>query len=221
MMIRFLMTMLLALCLVSPRSTEAITKTYTPEAAAAIERTATVTFLPEGAVEGIVIGSGWAVKKDGSFKLVTAQHVGLALAGLAGSLEFCSIENECVAVDFRQGVGPVLGAGTTLDWIYWEVDELPRGLRASRVGGDPVIGEPVCVAGAPLGRVGEYTCGQVTNDLGPFFYLDARVLPGNSGGPVFDQRGRVIGMVVSIDFPEGLPPVENSAIAIQVDQIWL
>ena len=153
--------------------------------------------------------------------MVTAQHVALAVQDAPGDLLVCSYKWDCTVVDVQAGAGPVLGESLELDWIYWEVDKLPRGMKASKLGDRPVIGEPVCVTGAPLGRVGEYTCGGVTNDLGALFYVDARVLPGNSGGPVFDADGRVIGMIIAIDLLGGMVPVEGSALAIPVSQLWL
>lgn len=199
-----------------------ITRSYTLEAAEVAKHTATVTFVPAGTEDRYVIGSGWAIKDKGSYKLFTAQHVGLSTVSVPGSLEFCSLKAHCVPVDIFDAVGPVIGADTDQDWMYWESAEIPRGLKSSKLGGDPLIGDQVCVGGAPLGRVGEVTCGQVTNDLDSVFYVDARVLPGNSGGPVFDDRGKVIGMLIALDFPlkEGLSPVETSGIAIKVDQMW-
>ena len=197
-------------------------ESYTFEAAAVVKRTAAITFIPAGTKERYVIGSGWVAKDKDSYKLFTAQHVGLAVASIPGSLEFCSYKAHCIAINASDASGPILGTKTSQDWIYWDVSKLPRGLKSSKLSNNLQIGERICVGGAPLGRVGEVTCGQVTNILDSIFYIDARVLPGNSGGPVFNDRGKVIGMLVALDFPieENLSAVENSGLAIKVDQMW-
>jgi len=197
-----------------------------------ISKTGYIRFAPKLEIQGIsidldlppqVIGSAWAVKDGNDYKIITAQHVGLAALQMPGVLEICSHEMECQELDIFAGAGPVAGATLYQDWIYWEVDELPQGLRPSRIGGRPKVGEPVCAVGSPLGRVNELTCGAITNHFEPMFYMDARVLPGNSGGPVFDKYGRVVGMVIAMDFPieSGMGPVSTSALVLEVDGIWL
>lgn len=196
-----------------------------------ISQTGYIRFTPKLQIAGInidvelppqVIGSAWAVKDGRDYKVITAQHVGLATAGMPGLLEVCSYEMECQELDVLAGAGPIAGTAVYQDWIYWELDELPDGFRPSRVAGPPEVGQRVCAVGSPLGRINEVTCGAVTNHYEPMFYMDARVLPGNSGGPVFDDRGRVLGMVIAMDYPvaQGMSPVSNSALALEVDGIW-
>ena len=71
---------------------------------------------------------------------------------------------------------------------------------------DVKLGEKVIVAGYPYGeiisRTIKVTSGIVSatrgfsDDTGQF-QLDAAVQPGNSGGPIFDSRGNIIGVVVA------------------------
>jgi S1-C subfamily serine protease len=73
--------------------------------------------------------------------------------------------------------------------------------------GRPVgVGEPVTVSGFPLaGLLGSgvtVTTGVVSNVAGigddiRFIQISAPVQPGNSGGPVLDNRGRLVGIVIS------------------------
>ena len=187
-----------------------------------IQFTPDVSVLPDLAFPSQVIGSAWVVKDGWHYKIVTAQHVALGTMTLPGVLEVCSSEHNCIALDRFNAVGPIVGESLRHDWAYWQVDALPVGLRPSRIASNTVVGDSVCVVGAPLGRIGEVTCGAITNDIDGFIYIDARVLPGNSGGPVFDSRGCVLGMVVAMDDPENhsMSPVSNSVLVLGTDKLW-
>jgi serine protease Do len=58
---------------------------------------------------------------------------------------------------------------------------------------DVSIGQWVMAAGSPVGLSGTVTFGAVANLRGTTVFTDAAIGPGNSGGPLFDSRGRVIG----------------------------
>jgi S1-C subfamily serine protease len=71
---------------------------------------------------------------------------------------------------------------------------------------EPVLGEPVVAFGFPLTGLlstsGNLTTGIISATTGlrdnpENFQISAPVQPGNSGGPLFDQYGHVIGIVVS------------------------
>jgi hypothetical protein len=201
------------------------TKSYTHEAKKAVERAGVVMFTPEInglEFDSVPIGSAWALEEHGTYKIVTAQHVPLSTMMVPGRLEVCSFSKHCIELERSLGVTQIRKDDLASDWIYWRTEELPAGMKSSRLAKKIEIGEPVCVAGSPLGRMGEYTCGQVTNMQGPIMYIDARVLPGNSGGPVFDSKGDVLGMVVAIDSPfsQGMSPVSNSGLCLMASAIW-
>jgi len=68
------------------------------------------------------------------------------------------------------------------------------------------LGEAVAVFGFPLARVlassGNFTLGNITalagiGDDTRFLQISAPVQPGNSGGPLLDESGNVIGVVTS------------------------
>src|SRR3954469_2545886 len=118
--------------------------------------------------------------------------------------------------------------GTSVTVASWEGDRLPatvlrldqqrdlallavQGLRApaSPLGDSDSLrpGTPVLAVGNPLGFVGAVSSG-VVHSLGiappmggrTAIYADVRLAPGNSGGPLADYRGQVVGintMVVS------------------------
>lgn len=100
-------------------------------------------------------------------------------------------------------------AGTNKD----DSAERKSGLRVVPVSGDGVLrgddvslGERVVVAGFPFGDVFSSTI-KVTGGLVSAtrglanntsqFQLDAAVQPGNSGGPIYDESGNIVGVVVS------------------------
>lgn len=137
------------------------------------------------------IGSAFAFQKDatGGTLLVTNFHV--------------------VADDFNAGIthlvvhqgigtwpGQVVTVDTTDDLATVHIDRTVPVL--SRATAAPSVGDPVVVAGAPLGLGGTVTSGLVSavRDDGTIQF-SAPISPGNSGGPVVDRTGRVIGVAVA------------------------
>jgi S1-C subfamily serine protease len=87
---------------------------------------------------------------------------------------------------------------------------------------DVSAGEDVVVTGNPGvgGQILDYTItkGIISNrdrvyDNVHFFQTDAAVNPGNSGGPMFNLRGQVIGMVTRKAF------IEGAGFALHIDQV--
>lgn len=89
-----------------------------------------------------------------------------------------------------------------------------------------VVGDNVCVIGNPLGEL-TYTLTQggvsalqreINVDGQPIsmFQFDAAVSPGNSGGPVFDSKGTVIGIVTAKSIQSG---VEGIGFAIPISDV--
>ena len=96
----------------------------------------------------------------------------------------------------------------------------------------PSDGSDVYLFGFPLGThalqegdrvIASTFKGILSRTVAPYLQVDAGVHPGNSGGPVTDTRGRVIGMVASGQrFPEGELAVSiGYAIPIDhINQLW-
>jgi S1-C subfamily serine protease len=148
-------------------------------------------------IEGAyAIGSGVLVSDDG--RILTAAHV-IQTA-------------EQIVVEFPDGelrpahvVGSVKGADAALI----QLDEpAPESARVAEVGDSDLVrvGSRCMVVGAPRGishslTVGHISArrfqpGRVQQMVRPeFFQTDASINQGNSGGPMFDMNGRVIGIV--------------------------
>jgi S1-C subfamily serine protease len=95
------------------------------------------------------------------------------------------------------------------------VPGLPEGVQPAVLSGGVQIGDPVLAVGNPFAFEGSLTMG-VVSGLGRRFVVqssnqvlenliqfDAAVNPGNSGGPLVDMSGRVVGIVTGIANPYG------------------
>ena len=144
------------------------------------------------------LGSGVLVSADG--KIVTAAHVVQTA--------------DTVVVEFAdQGpvAAEVIASEPGADVALLQVQRVPDGVKPAKLGdSDKVqIGEQVFVVGAPLGITHTLTVGHLSARHKPnatfsgmltaeFFQTDAAINRGNSGGPMFDLKGEVIGIVSSI-----------------------
>ena len=122
--------------------------------------------------------------------------------------------SDAVVVEFPDGVqvgAKVVGSDLGADVARLRLDTLPPGRRSVELGDSDAVrtGDEVLVVGAPLGISHSLTVGHISSRrLKPaltgglrqveFFQTDAAVNHGNSGGPMFDLSGRVIGIVSHI-----------------------
>jgi len=134
-------------------------------------------------------GSGFIVSADGI--ILTNAHV------VAHSSEVTVKLN-----DRREFKAKVLGFDRPSDVAVLKIEA--SGLPVVRLG-DPgrlSVGEWVLAIGSPFGFENSVTAGIVSakaralpdQDYVPFIQTDAAVNPGNSGGPLFNLRGEVIGI---------------------------
>jgi putative serine protease PepD len=137
---------------------------------------------------GEVLGSGFVVSKDG--KIVTNLHVIKDLKDvsvqLAGGKTFHSIS--------------VLATDETHDLAIIQISGSDLSMLSLRNSNEPTVGEPVVVVGSPQGLEGTVTAGILSSvrDSGDGFKVlqtDAAVNPGNSGGPLVNGKGQVIGVI--------------------------
>ncbi len=136
-------------------------------------------------------GTGFFVGAGGF--VVTNAHV---VEGCDNPKVVCGLAEPAVA--------QVLGRDTKNDLALLKVDIAPDHVAALR--GDVRVGEEIAAFGYPLQGTlstgGNFTVGNVSALAGMqndsrHLQITAPVQPGNSGGPVVDRAGNVIGVVVS------------------------
>ncbi|MEY4412759.1 MAG: hypothetical protein RIQ53_52 [Pseudomonadota bacterium] len=108
--------------------------------------------------------------------------------------------------DRREYAAKVLGSDPATDIAVLRIDA--KGLPTVSLGdpGSLMVGDPVLAIGAPYGLEQTATAGIVSakgrslpgDAYVPFIQTDAAVNPGNSGGPLFDAAGRVVGINAQI-----------------------
>jgi S1-C subfamily serine protease len=141
------------------------------------------------------IGSGVLISADG--KVMTAAHVVHAMDEI--NVEFIGGET----VPAR-----VVASEPAADLSLLQLDRVPVGVTVSRLADSRSVrvGDQVLVVGAPYGLAYSLSVGYVSarwppNSVYPafplaeFFQTDATINTGNSGGPLFNMAGNVIGIV--------------------------
>ena len=140
------------------------------------------------------LGSGVLVSNDG--KVLTAAHV-VETADVA-----------CVEFpDGQQISARIIGSDVRSDVALLQLTQMPKGISPAILGdSDKVeVGDQIFVIGAPFGISQTLSAGHLSgrhrlnrNESTPaveFLQTDAAINTGNSGGPMFDMEGNVIGIV--------------------------
>jgi S1-C subfamily serine protease len=141
------------------------------------------------------VGSGVVVSSDG--RIMTAAHV---IQGAAA-----------IKVQFLGGktvAARVLAAEQAADLGLLQLEQVPPGLEAAKLANSDTVrvGEQVVVVGAPYGLGHALSVGWISARWAPgtvyraiplaeFFQTDASINTGNSGGPLFNLGGEVVGIV--------------------------
>jgi serine protease Do len=140
-------------------------------------------------------GSGVLISTDG--KVMTAAHVVHAMDQL--SVEF--LGGETVAAR-------VVASEPAADLSLVQLERVPAGAKVATMGDSSKmeVGDEVIVVGAPYGLSYSLSAGLIsahwppntvykTMPLAEFFQTTATINTGNSGGPMFNMSGEVIGIV--------------------------
>ena len=81
---------------------------------------------------------------------------------------------------------------------------IDRELPALQTAKSPEVGDQVVAIGSPYGLDGTVTTGVISNIYDDAFQTDAAIGPGNSGGPLLDRHGDVLGVTTAmIDTSQG------------------
>ncbi len=139
------------------------------------------------------LGSGFIISPDGL--ILTNAHVVRDAKEVTVTLS-----------DRREFPAKVLGTDTTTDIAVLKIDA--KNLPVVRIGDASKleVGDPVLAIGQPYGFTETATQGIVSakgrslpgDAVVPFIQTDAAVNPGNSGGPLFDGSGAVVGINAQI-----------------------
>jgi len=133
------------------------------------------------------LGSGFIISADGY--VMTNHHV------VDGSEQIT-----VTLADKREYSAKLIGSDQRTDVALLKIEA--AGLPATRIG-DPNklrVGEWVIAIGSPFGLESTVTAGIVsakareTGEFLPFIQTDVAVNPGNSGGPLINMRGEVVGI---------------------------
>ena len=147
----------------------------------------------------VVRGSGVVTDEEGT--ILTAGHVGTALKASEKATGMVTFS------DGRQYVIQKVVIDPNIDVALLRVDLDPNeSLQSVRVASiPPTVGDRVWAIGSPFGYSFTVTSGIVSayrdpNGLGQgsSIQVDVSLNPGNSGGPVFDQYGNLIGIAEGI-----------------------
>jgi S1-C subfamily serine protease len=162
---------------------------------------------------GRELGTGVIVADDGT--ILTADHV------IAGA--------KSVTVTFADGTvanATVASADKKMDIAVLLPARLPQVVVPATLGGGADIGAAVVAIGNPLGLTDSVSSGVISGlnrtadtDTGKrsgLIQFDAAVNPGSSGGPLLDNRGMVIGIVVAIAIPGGQDAFAGIGFAVPI-----
>ncbi len=145
--------------------------------------------MPQNRAPAHGLGSGFIVSGDGV--ILTNAHV-------VDDAQRVTVK----LADQREFKAKVLGVDKSTDIAVLKIEA--QGLPAVRLGdpGQLGVGDYVLAIGAPYGLEESATAGIVSakgrslpdDSYVPFIQTDAAVNPGNSGGPLFDASGAVVGI---------------------------
>ena len=174
-------------------------------------------------------GSGFVVSATGLI-LTNAHVISTAGDGALGSaapahtvyVEFSDgdrVPAKIVGYDLFDDVGVI-----RVDPAQHTLDPVPLG-----VSGRVVVGEPVAAIGSPFGNTDSLSVGVVSAvhrsipslttrfDIVDAIQTDAPINHGNSGGPLFDARGRVVGINAQIRSSGNGSGFEGVGFAVPID----
>ena len=183
-----------------------------------------ISVFPGGALQGVLGGGSSAAQGSGfvisgAGEIVTNAHV--VTNGTASNLQRAA----SVYVKFPDGnevPARIVGADPNADVALLRINPAGLTLRPLQLGSSAalLVGEPVAAMGTPFGQQGSLSVGVIsatnrsiqslnngsgtgTFDIGGAIQTDAAINHGNSGGPLVDASGAVIGINSQIETQSG------------------
>ncbi len=172
------------------------------------------------------LGSGVLISEDGH--VLTAAHVVQASDYVEVSL-----------ADGNKVGAEVVSSLAAADIALLKLDEIPEGAQPATLGdSDRVeVGDQIFVIGSPHGLTQTLTVGHISSrrapddtlggfELGEYLQTDAAINKGNSGGPMFNMQGEVVGIVSHILSKSGgydglgFAVTANTARQLLIDRPW-
>ncbi len=153
----------------------------------------------KAAETGVALGAGVVINAGGA--VLTALHV------VADAVQI-----QVRFADGTRATAQVASSQTASDIAVLAVDRLPLVVVPAVMGGAPQVGADVFAVGNPLGLQGSLSAGVVSatdrsvrgqdgRRLNDLIQFDAAVNPGNSGGPLLNRDGQVVGIVTGLANP--------------------
>lgn len=164
---------------------------------------------------GAALGAGVVINADGS--VLTALHV------VSGGDDI-----RVTFADGTRGRATVVKRTPDQDIAVLSVDKLPQVVVPAVMGSGVQVGTSVYPVGNPLGLLDSLSAGVVSaldrsirtpegQSLKGLIQFDAAVNPGNSGGPLVDKAGHVVGIVTALANPTKQPYFVGIGFAVPIE----
>lgn len=165
-------------------------------------------------------GAGMLLQANAEgYLLVTARHV---VDGAAWKSAKSTSRALIAMASGTWGAADVIAHHKYLDLaLLWVPRESGQGSFAEPVANPASVseGESVFVIGHPEGLRFTLSTGIISRMENSTIQMSAPVSPGNSGGPVFDDRGELVAIVTSMVDKHGDPNAENLNFAVRADAL--
>ena len=178
---------------------------------AAVQRSLVV--ITTASATGAGLGAGTVVKDDGT--ILTALHVVRGATTI--TVRFA---------DGTQSAATVASSTPAQDIAVLTPATLPEVVVPAILGGGVGVGDEVFAIGNPIGYNGSLSSGVVSalnrtvtiqgTTLVGLIQTDAAVNPGNSGGPLVNKAGQVVGVVTALANPTGADSFAGIGFAVPI-----